>query len=68
MIPGEVPVSWREAFQYQQVDLTQFPISPKGNQPCIFIGSTDVKAQVLTLWPLDVKSQIFGKDPDAGKD
>ena len=30
------------------------------------IGRTDVEA--LILWPLDVKSQLTGKDPDAGKD
>ena len=44
------------------------PISPKGNQPWIFIGRTDAKAEVPILWPPDVKSQLTGKDPDAGKD
>ena len=24
--------------------------------------------KLLTLWPPDVKSQLTGKDPDAGKD
>ena len=42
------------------------PVNPKGNQPWIFNGRTDVEAPVL--WPLDVKSQLIGKDPDAGKD
>ena len=42
------------------------PVNPKGNQPWIFIGRTD--AEVPIFWPPDVKSQIFGKDPDAGKD
>ena len=32
----------------------------------IFIGRTD--AEALVLWPPDVKSQLIGKDPDAGKD
>ena len=41
-------------------------VSPKWNQPCIFIGMTDAEAPVL--WPHDVKSQHIGKDPDAGKD
>ena len=27
-----------------------------------------VKDEALILWPLDVKSWLFGKDPDAGKD
>ena len=25
-------------------------------------------AEALLLWPPDVKSQLIGKDPDAGKD
>ena len=36
------------------------PVSPKGNQCWIFIGRTDVEAPIL--WPLDVKSQLVGKD------
>ena len=42
------------------------PVTPKGNQPWIFIGRTD--AEALILWPPDAKSQLIGKDPDAGKD
>ena len=42
------------------------PVNPKGNQPWIFIGRTDVKAPIL--WPPLAKSQLTGKDPDAGKD
>ena len=33
-----------------------------------FIGRTDAEAEVPTLGPPDVKSQLTGKDPDAGKD
>ena len=44
------------------------PDNPKGNQPGIFIGRTDAEAEVPILWPPDVKSQLIGKDPDAGKD
>ena len=44
------------------------PVNPKGNQPWIFIGRTDAEAEAPILWPLDVKSQLIGKDPDAGKD
>ena len=43
-------------------------VSPKGNQPCIFIGRTDAKAEAPLLWPPDENSQLTGKDPDAGKD
>ena len=42
------------------------PVSPKGNQSCIFIGRTDVEAPIL--WPPDVKSLLFRKDSDARKD
>ena len=42
------------------------PVSSKGNQPWIFIGRTDAEAPILG--PPDVKSQLIGKDPDAGKD
>ena len=38
------------------------------NQPWIFIGRTDAEAEAPILWPPDVKSQLTGKDPDAGKD
>ena len=41
------------------------PVNPKGNQSWIFIGRTDAEAPVL--WLPDAKSQLFGKDPDAGK-
>ena len=44
------------------------PVNPKGNQPWIFIGKTDTEAEAPILWPPDTKSQLFGKDPDAGKD
>ena len=44
------------------------PANPKGNQPLIFIGRTDAEAETPILWPPDAKSQLTGKDPDAGKD
>ena len=44
------------------------PVSPKGNQPWIFIGRADTEAEASILWPPDVKSRLIGKDPDAGKD
>ena len=43
-------------------------VNPKGNQPWIFIGRTDAKAEAPILWPLDVKGWLMRKDPDAGKD
>ena len=44
------------------------PVHPKGNQSWTFIGRTDAEAEAPNLWPPDVKSQLIGKDPDAGKD
>ena len=34
----------------------------------MFVGGTDTEAEVPILWPPDAKSQLIGKDPDAGKD
>ena len=31
-------------------------------------GRTDAEAEAPIFWPLDVKSQLIGKDPHAGKD
>ena len=42
------------------------PVNTKGNQSWIFIGRTDVEAEVPILWPSDGKSWLTGKDPDAG--
>ena len=39
------------------------PVSPKGNQPWIFLGRTDAKAKAPILWPPDAKSRLIGKDP-----
>ena len=44
------------------------PVHPKGDQPWVFIGRTDVKAETLILWPPDAESWLIWKDPDAGKD
>ena len=41
-------------------------VNPKGNQPWIFIGSTDIEA--LIPWLPDAQSWLIRKDPDAGKD
>ena len=44
------------------------PVNSKGIQPFILIERTDAEAEFLILWPSDVKSQLTGKDPDAGRD
>ena len=42
------------------------PVNSKGDQPWIFIGSTDAEADALMLWPPD-HSQLIGKGPDTRK-
>ena len=44
------------------------PVNPKGNQHWILIGRIDAEVEAPIVWPPDVKSQLIGKDPDAGKD
>ena len=43
-------------------------VHPKGDQSWVFIGRTDAEAEAPILWPSDAKSQLIGKDSDAGKD
>ena len=44
------------------------PVHPKGDQPWVFIGSTDAEAETPILQPPDARSGLIWKDPDAGKD
>ena len=43
------------------------PVHPKGNEVLIFTGKTDAEAEAPIFWPPDEKSQLIGKDSDAGK-
>ena len=43
-------------------------VSPKENQPWIFIWRTGAEAEAPIPWPPDVKSWLTEKDPDAGED
>ena len=43
------------------------PVHPKGNQFWIFTKRTDAEAEGPILCPPDAKSQLIGKDHDAGK-
>ena len=72
---GWVPKNWRfqtvglEKTLESPLDCKEIkPVNPKGNQPWIFIGRTDAEAEAPILWPRDGKSQLIGKDPEAGKD
>ena len=44
------------------------PVNPKGNQPWIATGRTDVEAETPIVWPLNTKSRLTGQDPDVAKD
>ena len=43
-------------------------VNSKENWSWIYIERTNAEAEAPILWPLDVKSQIIGKDHDAMKD
>ena len=44
------------------------PVHSKGDQPWVFFGRTDAKAQTPILWPPRAKSWLIGKDSDAGRE
>ena len=43
-------------------------VHSKGDQSWLFIGRTDVEAEILVLRPPHAKSWLIGKDSDAGRD
>ena len=43
-------------------------VNPKENQSLIVTGRIDAEAEAPVLWPPEAKSQLIGKDPNAGKD
>ena len=44
------------------------PVHSEGDQPWVFFGRTDAKAETPVLWPPHAKSWLIGKDSDAGRD
>ena len=44
------------------------PVHSKRDQPRVFFGRNDAKAETPVLWPPHVKSWLIGKDSDAGRD
>ena len=44
------------------------PVHSEGDQPWVFFGSNNAKAETPVLWPLHAKSWLIGKDPDARRD
>ena len=44
------------------------PVHSKGDQPWVFFGRNDAKAETPALWPPHAKSWLIGKDSDAERD
>ena len=44
------------------------PVHSEGDQPWVFFGRNDAKAETPVLWPPHAKSWFIGKDSDAGRD
>ena len=44
------------------------PVNSKGHQPWIFTERIDAEVEAPILWPPNVRRQLIGKDPEAGKD
>ena len=49
---------------YKEIQSVHF----KGDQPWVFFGRTDAKAETPVLWSPHVKSWLTAKDSDAGRD
>ena len=43
------------------------PVHPKGDQPWVFIGRTDVEAEMPIFWPPDVRTDSLEKTLMLGK-
>ena len=44
------------------------PVHSEGDQPWVFFGRNDIKAETPVLWPPHAKSWLIRKDSDAGRD
>ena len=44
------------------------PVHSEGDQPWVFFGRNEAKAETPVLWPPPVKSWLIGEDSDAGRD
>ena len=47
---------WRRLFEIPSDCKEIQPVHPKGDQSWVFIGRTDVEAEIPVLWPSDVES------------
>ena len=63
--PGDIPDPGIEHGS-PALQTDSLPCEPPG-RPRLVHGRTDADAEAPILWTPDVKSQLIGKDPDAGK-
>ena len=61
MVLEKIPESLSDCEEIQQVH-------SEGDQPWVFFGGNDAKAEAPVLWPPQAKSCLIGKDSDAGRD
>ena len=59
---------WRRLLRVPWTGKEIQPVHPKGDQTLVFIGRTDIEAETSIHWPLDAKSWLIWKDPNAMKD
>ena len=58
---------WRRLFE-SPLDCKEIqPVHSKGDQSWVFFGRNDAKTESPVFWPPHAKSQLIGKDPDAGR-
>ena len=67
-LPGSSVHGSFQARELEWVATAFSEVNSKGNQTWIFIKKTDAEAEAPIFWPHYAKSQLNGKDPDAGKD
>ena len=62
-------IMWYEKTLESPLDCKEIqPVHSKGDQPWVFFGRNDAKAETPVLWPPHSKSWLIGKDSDAGRD
>ena len=60
---------WRKKTLESPLDCKEIQqVHPKGNQSWVFIGRTDVEAEMPTFWPPNANNWLIWKGPDVGKD
>ena len=58
---------WRRLLRVPWTARRSNPVHSKGDQPWVFFGRNDAKAETPVLWPPHAKRWHVGKDSDAGR-